>query len=83
MSSCTLSANLVAFCLCRLSQAREAAQQLARGTVQQVEPVLARLAVQQGVSHALHSATGDEVLADEEEVPQVSLIMPDTLPFSI
>ena len=73
-------------CPCRLSQAREAAQQLARGTVQQVEPVLARLADQQGMSQqvddSLHSATGNEVLADEEEeVPQVSLITPDTLPF--
>ena len=46
--------------------------------MQQVEPVLARLADQQGVSQqvddSLHSATGDEV-ANEEEVPQVSLIM--------
>ena len=47
--------------------------------MQQVEPVLARLADQQGVSQqvddSLHSATGDVVLADEEEVPQVSLVM--------
>ena len=75
-----LSAKLVACCLCRLSQAREAAQQLARGTVQQVQPVLARLAGQQGVSQQVddsqHSAEGDEVFAgEEEEVPQVSLIM--------
>ena len=47
--------------------------------MQQVEPVLARLADQQGVSQqvddSLHSATGGEVFAGEEEVPQVSLIM--------
>lgn len=76
------SANLIAGWLCRLAQAREAAQQLARGSVQQVQPVLARLADQQGMTQlddsddSLHSATGDEVFADEEEVPQVSLIGP-------
>ena len=75
------SANLIAGWLCRLAQAREAAQQLARGSVQQVQPVLARLADQQGVTQqlddsddSLHSATADVVFADEEEVPQVSLI---------
>ena len=65
--------------VCRLRQSREAAQQLARGTVQQVEPVLARLADQQGVSEqvddstTLHSSISQEVVSDEK-VPQVSLI---------
>lgn len=62
--------------MCRVSQAREAAQQLARGTMQQVEPVLARLADQQGLTQhlddSLLSHTSDEILPNEEEVPQVS-----------
>ncbi|KAL3137671.1 hypothetical protein ABBQ38_004946 [Trebouxia sp. C0009 RCD-2024] len=58
----------------QLRQSREAAQQLARGTWQGVEPVLARLADQQQVHEpvddALHSATSDAAIPDEE-VPQV------------
>lgn len=60
-----------------MRQSREAAQQLARGTWQQVEPVLARLADQQQVpeqqEEALQGAASDELIPDEQ-VAQVSLV---------
>lgn len=61
-------ACIAACCVCRLQQSREAAQLLVKGTLQQVEPVLARLAGQQPTIDSPDSGqdlTPTEMIPDE------------------